>query len=656
MQRLLITAAVFAFALAAPAPALADLGPDDIGASAFTRIEAETFARDASLQKWESWNETITGTTGASSSYRLPPSFGGEVFTCPATGCAGFDGGAMGSAEVSAGLLRAVATARLYVGNAPNDGYGLAGLIVSDGRATIADTITLSKPATVVLKGRVTGHMGGSADINQQPWPDAQLLAAFSFTGERICDGGECIPRRFGGYERRYDAPVVDCPATDGSCLGTAEFWASAGEQVDDSFEVHVALPAGTSNFTAKLLALVDFQVHGMPLVLASSHAFLDFGNSAVFEIQVPDDVVASSGSGLLPIVGGTGGDPETPSDTQAPVLQLPADLTAEATGPGGTVVSYTAGAADDGDPSPSVSCTPPSGSTFPLGTTSVACTARDAAGNEATGSFTVRVVDTTAPVLSLEKVARTIRTYHFVGAIVPALPVEATDLVDPAPLVLCTPAAGERLAVGETVVRCTATDDAGNRAEASVAIVVLGPLQLVSELIGQVRAAGLDPDTEDKLLTPLERARLALMKTRVDSAETALEAFVGEVEKQSQKGGIAPENAMSFVGAAERIVRGVFPLVSRVAEKIGQIVTVLVPGSGPQVQRFLALLRNAQGLAAAGEKGRALAKLREAQDELDALVVKGLVTAEVGSAAERDISALLATLSGSAKDANPKG
>ena len=38
------------------------------------------------------------------------------------------------------------------------------------------------------------------------------------------------------------------------------------------------------------------------------------------------------------------------------------------------------------------VSCVPASGSTFPIGTSTVLCTASDAAGNTATRSFTVTV------------------------------------------------------------------------------------------------------------------------------------------------------------------------------------------------------------------------------------------------------------------------
>lgn len=457
---------------------------------------------------------------------------------------------------------------------------------------------------------------------------------------------------RLGGYERTYVPTVLDCPGSDSTCFAGGDGWApGAGETVADRFEVAVTLPAGTSSFTASLLAAANFQVYGRPSVLASSHAFLDFANSARFEIVVPSGVEATSGSGVLPIVGGGGGD-EPPADVQAPVLELPGELTAEATGSDGASVTYTAGASDDRDPAPSVSCTPASGSTFPLGATIVSCTATDAAGNSASGSFTVRVVDTTAPALSLAKLAPELRVYEFVGTTA-LLPAEATDLVDPSPAVLCTPAAGERLPVGRTLVACTATDAAGNTATASITVTVLGPVQLLFGLVETVRAAGLLPATEEKLLSRLEQARLALEKTRIDRAETALESFVGEVEKQSRKGGIGSASASSFLELAGALVRGLFPRsVTQLAEKVGRLIATMaplaryVPGAG----RVLELLGLVEENAAAGEFGAARAKLREAEDDLAALEAKGLVASELADAVERDMAALEAALSGSPK------
>jgi hypothetical protein len=130
--------------------------------------------------------------------------------------------------------------------------------------------------------------------------------------------------------------------------------------------------------------------------------------------------------------------------------------------------------ATDAVDPAPALSCTPPSGSTFPVGTTSVTCTATDAAGNSATASFDVTVIDTTPPTLVVP--ASTV--FELIqgpdGSVVDyASLVEATDLVDPAPVLTCNPASGTTFAPGETTVNCTATDSSSNTATGSFTVQV---------------------------------------------------------------------------------------------------------------------------------------------------------------------------------------
>jgi hypothetical protein len=78
--------------------------------------------------------------------------------------------------------------------------------------------------------------------------------------------------------------------------------------------------------------------------------------------------------------------------DATPPVLTLPAPITANANRPRGARVSFAATATDTVDPSPAVSCSPTSRSRFGVGTTIVECTATDAAGNVARGSFPVYV------------------------------------------------------------------------------------------------------------------------------------------------------------------------------------------------------------------------------------------------------------------------
>jgi len=77
--------------------------------------------------------------------------------------------------------------------------------------------------------------------------------------------------------------------------------------------------------------------------------------------------------------------------DTTLPIVNCPSNITAIATSPSGAVVTYIASAADPCGLS-SFDCQPPSGSTFPIGVTTVTCVAADLAGNTNACSFTVTV------------------------------------------------------------------------------------------------------------------------------------------------------------------------------------------------------------------------------------------------------------------------
>ena len=152
---------------------------------------------------------------------------------------------------------------------------------------------------------------------------------------------------------------------------------------------------------------------------------------------------------------------PNTP-----PTLTVPADVTAEATGPDGATVGFSATATDAEDaPPPTPSCTPASGTTFALGETTVDCTVTDSGGLTDSGSFLVTVVDTTAPILAGMPPDQTIRTNNPGGAILTYASPTATDTVDPSPSVACSTASGLTIPVGLTTVTCTATDASGNHA-----------------------------------------------------------------------------------------------------------------------------------------------------------------------------------------------
>ncbi len=86
-------------------------------------------------------------------------------------------------------------------------------------------------------------------------------------------------------------------------------------------------------------------------------------------------------------------------ADATPPVVITPEDVVVEATGPDGADVVYSGESATDETDGPvPVVCSPASGTTFPIGTTDVLCSATDAAGNVGGATFAVTVQDKTPP------------------------------------------------------------------------------------------------------------------------------------------------------------------------------------------------------------------------------------------------------------------
>ena len=183
-----------------------------------------------------------------------------------------------------------------------------------------------------------------------------------------------------------------------------------------------------------------------------------------------------------------------TVEDTTPPAIQCPQDIVEMCATPDGTVVSYTATATDVCDPTPIVSCEPPSGSLFPVGTTTVVCTATDNAGNSSMCEFTVTVQDTAPPTLSCPEDFERECMENGVALVEYPVPT-AMDDCDPAPTVVCEPPSGSLLPPGPHVITCTATDAAGNTAscEFLVTVVDVTPPELVCP--GDITAECTSPD-----------------------------------------------------------------------------------------------------------------------------------------------------------------
>ena len=320
----LIGAAAATMALAAPASAWFG----DVRAEVRTDATVMGFGPGIPAGFGISWRETVdAGASGqASSSYGWPLPAGpwATYPSGPCDPCAWRDARTFAEIDRAAGVLRAGAFGEIGTGGTS---VSNAGFNQTWARAELEDTITLSEPATVLLRGRLTGRHAKTQSHHEwygDPRGSLDLRIGFTAYDE---DAPEWPFTPLGGVDLGYESPFYGCayPAT---CFSPGQAIPGPAA-IDETFEVEVELPAGETFFAASLYAGVDIQVWG-----ARSDAHRDFhwgaelvdgSTTATFEIVVPEGVVATSGSGQLPIVGGSsgGGDPDPDPEEPAAAEQL---------------------------------------------------------------------------------------------------------------------------------------------------------------------------------------------------------------------------------------------------------------------------------------------------------------------------------------------
>lgn len=169
---------------------------------------------------------------------------------------------------------------------------------------------------------------------------------------------------------------------------------------------------------------------------------------------------------------GTAGTEPWSLNDCTPPVLLCPSAVTQEAKSSMGSSVSFPSASATDNKPGPiTLTYSQPAGDNFGLGSNEVLVTATDESGNSSYCTFTVKVRDTKAPLLTCPEDQKSWRTTRY-GAAVEYPPATASDTVSVPALSYSHPSGGD-FPVGVTPVLVTATDAAGNSSRCSFNVAV---------------------------------------------------------------------------------------------------------------------------------------------------------------------------------------
>jgi hypothetical protein len=335
---------------------------------------------------------------------------------------------------------------------------GPAGDFVIEVQGGGGDRVTVWVPTEVIATvgtHTVTILGGPTGDSNGFPFeivgPPAQPLMVFGpevITVAASSRDGEVVTFEVAATGGEDPNPVVTCNPPSGSLFryGTTHVLCEAtnsfGERATDGFQVilydatppeltlpdNIVVPAeGPDGAVVTWEASANDAIDG-PLEVTCNPPSGSRSPIGITTVEcTATDLSYNPSTGTF-TVEVTGGEPEEL------VIHVPDTIVAEATGPDGAVVEFTVTADGTSDPNPDISCTPPSGSTFPLGETAVACTATDDFGHTASDSFQVIVVDTVAPVISSVTASPNALSPPNNKLVAVTVEAAASDVVDPMP------------------------------------------------------------------------------------------------------------------------------------------------------------------------------------------------------------------------------
>eukprot|EP00730_Choanoeca_flexa_P003407 TRINITY_DN11401_c0_g1_i1.p1 TRINITY_DN11401_c0_g1~~TRINITY_DN11401_c0_g1_i1.p1 ORF type:complete len:1546 (+),score=255.10 TRINITY_DN11401_c0_g1_i1:254-4639(+) len=245
-----------------------------------------------------------------------------------------------------------------------------------------------------------------------------------------------------------FTVDVFDDEAPTLSCPNDPQVNTTAGSVLADLPDIPVAGVADNSqeSLTAQCRVLNGYDLH------------LNGDNTIVCEAE---DSAGNKGNCTYQVV---------VSDNEAPEINCPESVSIDATyNLNEAVFTPNPAIATDND---ELAAAPVCqlDTSFPIGTTLVACTVQDRSGNAAACAFNITVKDAQRPSVQCP-ITQSVITPN--SSAIVNFTANATDLNDGALVATCSPPSGSTFSTGSTDVTCAATDQAGNQGDCSFEVFV---------------------------------------------------------------------------------------------------------------------------------------------------------------------------------------
>ncbi len=248
-----------------------------------------------------------------------------------------------------------------------------------------------------------------------------------------------------------------------------------------------------------------------------------------------------------------------TVNDTESPTISCPANITKN-NDPGicGAVVTYSTPVGQDNCPGATTAQTAglPSGSTFPVGTTTNTFEVTDASGNKTSCSFTVTVNDAENPVISCPS-SQTLEPTCPSGAVGNWTPPVGTDNCPGAVTTRTAgPAPGSTFAAGTTTtITYTVNDAHGHSVSCSFTVTVKSVLQTIDDLRASVAAnQQLSGPQRNGLLSKLDAAKQAIQTGNQNGACAKLADFINSTQNFISHGDLSAATGNAWISTANNI------------------------------------------------------------------------------------------------------